>query len=124
MSVARPPTSCGPVRLPRAGPTGRGAGARRRGGGCQVFSGLGLLHWYCAVCGVGWFLVTPCYALVTALLRFVTWVFRWYSAELYTLVTRCLISLYRADSKLSCSIVSHDNILLIDFSLLEVNRIS
>nr|DAU37566.1 MAG TPA: hypothetical protein [Caudoviricetes sp.] len=81
------------MRLPRGV---RGAG--RRGGGCQVFSGFVLLQRGFNVCGVGWGLVTSCYGLVTTLLRFVTWVFRWYSAELYTLVTRCLISLYRADS--------------------------
>lgn len=95
VSVARPPTSCGPVRLPRGV---REAG--RRGGGCQVLSGFVLLHWYCAVCGVGWVLVTPCYGLVTGLLRFVTWVFRWYSAELYTCVTRRPILPYTSSFRL------------------------
>nr|DAQ01005.1 MAG TPA: hypothetical protein [Caudoviricetes sp.] len=89
-----------PVRLPRGV-----CEAGRRGGGCQVFSGLGLLLRGFNVCGVGWGLVTPCYGLVTALLRFVTGVFRWYSAELYTLVTRWPIVPIRAVLMNICSII-------------------
>lgn len=97
VSVARLLASCGPGVPASCGADRVCVWGWRRGGGCQVFSGLGLLRRGFNVFWVGWFLVTPCYGLVTALLRFVTGVFRWYSAELYILVTRGPYIPIRAD---------------------------